>query len=342
MFGALLAVAILVAAGMVALRLTDNEDGADGAWNTVVSLDQRSGEIVLLDGDGEEIEQDATFSVGSIDGVGAARGTFVLARTGDGWAALDITSGDDTPLGDPAGEGSGNIDVRWAHESEPVAVVSDTRFANAFLTNAVTGEQIDVGAEAGLERPLINGAIVFSTADAEVFGLTEVGSDPLATTLLVGFDREAVTLQGSLIGLDDDGAAVLEQSTSLNRLVFHDLDGERQSEVDVPQLVHASLSREGAITMVEEDGTLVRATRGSEELEELAEVDIGDGELELAVRFGDRLVLTTDEDEIVVVDDDGQELFHQRGALDVRSFGEFLGNARLPSGCVIVRAVDDT
>ena len=328
---------VLVAAGVVALRLTDDEEASEGSWDTIVSLDPLSGEIVLLDPDGEMIETDTEISGEGIDGTGETRGSFLLARKDDGWAVLDVARGKQTALSNP-GEGSGNVTVRWAHEQEPFVVTADSRVASAVLTDAETGDEIDVGAAAGSERPLIAGDTVLSTADAEVFGFTDQGqSTPQA--ILVGFDRETVTLPGSLVGLDDEGAAVFARSRRSSRIEFYDLDGEAAGDVDLPEsVIHASGAGDGSVIVIDDQSEMHRVTRGGE-LEVLATVNLGGAQPELAMRFGDRLVLSAD-DVVVVVDDDGNELLRQRGRLDSRSYGRASPNPRLAPGCLIVHGAD--
>ncbi len=330
--GLLLVIALAVAGFVLFRSLRSSDDEANGSFNRIVTVDDDA--VTILDAVGEV--------VGEVDVPDQPRFLAVadryLALGGDaGVSILDVDTAEVTETG-----AESNDRVRWIEGNRPVLATFPSQGGALRITRADDGKEIDVVDElAALDgdldpRSLIGDALI-ANDDGDVFAV-RVPDGRASTTVLFGFDRDTLTLPGSVVALTEDQAVVFEQrDDDRGRLSFYDLDGEVREQFSGVSAPSVSPVVDGdAITFADRSGQILRASPDRDDVEELDAVDAGSAKIERQYRIGDQLVFQTDAPSLVVHDADGTEVGTIDGTLDLGALTASGGAISAPRECLIV------
>jgi len=331
--GLLLVIALAVGGFVLFRSLRSSDDETSGSFNRIVTAGDDD-VVTILDADGEV--------VGEVDVPDQQRFLAVadryLALGGDaGVSILDVDTADVTETG-----AESNDRLRWIEGDRPVLATFPSQGGALRLTRADDGEEIDVVDElAALDgdfdpRSLLGDALVANDG-GDVFAVG-VPDGRVSTTVLFGFDRDTLTLPGSVVALTEDQAVVFEpRGDDRGRLSFYDLDGEVREQFSGVSAPAVSPVVDGdTITFADRSGRILRASPDGDDVEELDAVDVGRAEIERQYRIGDRLLFQTDAPTLVVHDADGAEVGRIDGTLEIRSLLGAGGGISAPRECLIV------
>ncbi|MEJ7562422.1 MAG: hypothetical protein WKF45_07850 [Ilumatobacteraceae bacterium] len=330
--GLVLAIALAFGGFVLFRTLRSQDDEPSGSFNRIVTVDDDV--VTILDADGEVIEE---VDVPEQPLLQAMAGRY-LALGGDaGVSILDVDTADVTETG-----AESNDRLRWIEGDRPVLATFPSRGGALRLTRADDGEEIDVVDElAALDgdfdpRSLLGDALVANDG-GDVFAVG-VPDGRVSTTVLFGFDRNTLTLPGSVVALTGDQAVVFEpRGDDRGRLSFYDLDGEVREQFSGVSAPAVSPVVDGdTITFADRSGRILRASPDGDDVEELDAVDVGRAEIERQYRIGDRLLFQTDAPTLVVHDADGAEVGTVDGTLDLGALTASGGGISASRECLIM------
>lgn len=334
--GAVLVVALLVAGFLVYRAVRPDADGGDATFNRVVTLDVERGVVQVRDADGDELDDHRAQGGQRLF---PANGRFVPV-IGDEVSIVDIDSGERT-----ATDARDDDRLRWFGEDEPVLASYSAQGGDLLLTQAATGEKIDVADELDTDG-LVIGDALFADADGEVFAISDAGSGPETTSVVVGFGRETIrttSARGGVGAITDDQFVVFEHTgEGRGKLTFRSLDGgEQVATLDgVAAPVTSPLVDGNTITYLDGDGRLWRVSAGADEPDRIGAIELQGASLERPIALVDVIVAHTDAGELVVVDSEANEIGRVDGSLEPRSLGAAGFGPFTKRECLIVETGD--
>jgi hypothetical protein len=291
------ALAVLAVAAVVVLTVTGGDDDGDGTaaspgWNTIVEVNRASGDLVVLDADGEELA--------TIDGEGRVTEVHArndrLALVGAGQVVLRGLD----PETDPtvvALDRATSI-VRHPSNRSLTLVAAPDIGGEIVIVDGETGSVIELGASAGQTSPLLlpeslrldRSGSRFAVGDGRNFQTIMIDADP---------EVEPGFFPGVPMAV---GAELVVTSTTVGRtaeLGFFDVDGERLGLVTTDPPVGGVLEDDHFV-YVTDDGTLFVASAADSSPTEIATLDIGDVTEVYAVFDGARLIVSSSSRHVVV------------------------------------------
>lgn len=295
---ALLAViAVAAIAVMVVSSGDDDQDVAiEPGWDTLVEIVRATGEVIVLDGDGDEIER--------LDGAGRVTDVHVrddrLALVGADQVVLRGLDPDDEPVAIEIEPGA-SVVRHLSNRSFTLFVTPDVG-GEIVVIDGTDGSVTRIGSRAGQNQPLLLAETLRTDRDATRFA---VGDGRNFQTILVDVDPdvEPTFFPGVPMAVGDD---LVVTSTNVGRsaeLGFFDADGERRALVPTERPVAGVL--DGArFVYVTEDGILLEASPTESEPTELADLGLR-GIDRVSPAFDGRRLIVTGTRQIVVVDLDG-------------------------------------
>ncbi|MEJ7560930.1 MAG: hypothetical protein WKF45_00210 [Ilumatobacteraceae bacterium] len=314
--GAVVALALAIAAGVVAVRVIGGGEGGDdgdvATWNAIAVRDDEA--ITIVDAAGEELDTiDAPVGIGATE----VSGRFLLASGDGGMLFVDTASGDTTEV-----EVSDEFDAAQflAAGSSTFALGSNNGGALRII-DPVAGVDVDITTLAGWSSD----ALILPQAARIDSGNEVVGVDDLraqqAVFFEIGDDPAPHLVDGRLIDLRHGAALGLEPEEGRAELTFYDSDGESTGSVAMAPPVGGVLTADATALVVDREGTLVELTAGNDEPRTIAELDVEPSSA-MFVTASDRIVLVVpgaedDNDEVVVVNYEGEEILSASGALDL-------------------------
>ncbi len=332
--GLVLVIALAVGGFVLFRTLRSQDEEPNDSFNRIVTVDDDA--VTILDAEGEV--------VGEVDVPGqplflAVAGRYVALGGDTGVSILDVDAAEVTETGAESDDR-----VRWIEGNRPVLATFPTQGGALRITRADDGEEIDVVEElAALDgdfdpRSLLGDALVANDG-GDVFAVG-VPDGRVSTTVLFGFDRDTLTLPGSVVALTDDQVVVFEQrDDDRGRLSFYDLDGEARQQFSGVSAPSVSPVVDGdAITFADQAGQILRASPDSDDVEELGAVDAGRAEIEGQYRIGDQLVFQTDTPALVLHGADGAEVGSIDGTIDIRIYSAAGGGISAARECLILTA----
>ena len=298
-------VAFAVIAYTVVRSDGDSTGGGGGAWDEIALVDRTSGDVVVVDGDGEVVSTaEGLGRVAEVHSVGdrmALIGTDQIVLDGnDEQTAIPIDRTDTvTPIRTP-----GTLHL----------IIGDANGGDVIIVDVATGEQLDVGALAEQAEPQIfANALMFAetvrwSADATSFAVADASS---FQTIVVRSGSTDVAFFGSQpVALSDD--RVVTSQTIGGQADIELLDYQRDSKARVPTPIPAGgLMIDDDLLMVSIDGGVYRVTGGATEAERIGRVAVPAGGTVAAVQptaNGDRLVVTGPAFQ-AVIDLEGRTIF---------------------------------
>ena len=266
----------------------DSPGGERGGWNEIALVDPTSGDVVVVDGEGEVVSAgEGSGRVSEVYAVGnrtALVGTSQIVLVGDGeQTAIPIDRTDTvTPIRTP-----GTLHL----------IVGATSGGDVVIVDVISGEQLDIGALAAQAEPQIfANSLMFAetvrwSADATSFAVADASS---FQTLVVQSGSTDVAFFGSQpVALSDE--LVVTSQTIGGQADIELLDYERDSKARVPTPIPAGGMMVGdALLMVGIDGGVYRIEAGATEAERLGQVAVPSGGTVTSVRptfDGERLLV---------------------------------------------------
>lgn len=303
-------VALVAAAIWWSQRGSADADTADGpAWNAIAEVNPSSGAIRIVDTNGEET---ATVPAsGRVTDVFADGGR--LALVGEGQLAFAEAGG-----GDPnVVVVDFNLDVARL-PSDPAFVLAGAPSAggNLVLVDAARGTTFDVGALASMRNPLIFPDSIRSDPDGDAWA---VGDSRDFQTVVIRADRDdAAFYPGAPLAIGGDLVATSQNVGSSAEIGLFDAAGERVASFTSARPAGGVIS-DGRLVFVTVDGTVLAASEGDDEAEELGALTLPAADAVhtvSAVRDGTRLVVAGDRFQ-AAIDLDGDVLFQTTFADDI-------------------------
>lgn len=256
----------------------DSPGGRTGSWDEIALVDRTSGDVVVVDGDGEVVRAgDGLGRVTEVHAIGdrtALVGTSQIVLDGnDEQTTIPIDRTDTiTPIRTP-----GTLHL----------IVGEANGGDVVIVDVATGEQLDVGALAAQAEPQIFAdSLMFAetvrwSADATSFAVADASS---FQTIVVESGSTDVAFFGSQpVALSDE--IVATSQTIGGQADIELLDYDRDSKARVPTPIPAGgVMIDGALLMVGIDGGVYRVEDGATEAERLGQVAVPSGGTVTSVR----------------------------------------------------------
>lgn len=313
--GAVVALALAIAAGVVAVRVIGgDEGGGDGdvaTWNAIAVRDDET--ITIVDAAGEELDTiDAPVGIGATE----VSGRFLLASGDGGMLFVDTASGDTTAV-----EVSDEFDTaRFLAPGSSTFALGSNNGGALRIVDPIAGADVDITTLSGWSSDaLILAQAARIDSDNEVVGVDDLRAQQ-AVFFEIGKDPEPRLIDGRLIDLRHGAALGLEPEEGRAELTFYDSAGEATGSVRMAPPVGAVLTSDDTALVVDRAGTLVELTAADAEPRAIAELEFEPSSA-VFVTASDRIVLVVpgaeDDDEVVVVDYEGVEILSASGTLDL-------------------------
>ncbi len=298
-------VAFAVVAWTVVRGDDDPESGGSGSWDEIALVDRTSGDVVVVDGDGETVR--------TSDGLGRVNEVYTIGeRTALVGSDQIVLDGDDEQTAIPIDRTDTVTPIRTPGTLH--LIVGDANGGDVAIIDVTSGEQLDVGALAAQAEPQIFAdALMFAetvrwSADASSFAVADASS---FQTIVVQSGSTDVAFFGSQpVALSDE--IVVTSQTIGGQADIELLDYERDSKARVPTPIPAGGVMAGDdLLMVSIDGGVYRVGAGSTEAEELDQIAVPSGDTVTWVRptfDGERLVVSGTAFQ-AVIDLDGDTVF---------------------------------
>lgn len=290
---------LIVAAVAVVMVLGNDDDpdvSIDPGWNAIVEVSRTSGEVIVLDDDGDEIAR--------IDGDGRVTDVHVrndrLALVSPDRVLLRGLDPDDDPTTveiDPAA-----TVVRHPSNRSFTLLVTPDVGGEIVVIDGTDGTTTEIGARAGQSAPLLLAETLLADRDATRFAVGD-GRNFQTIVVDIDLDVEPTFFPGIPMAVGDD---LVVTSTNVGRsaeLGFFDADGERRALVPTERPVAGVLDT-NRFVYVTEEGRVMEASPGESEPDELAALDMWSIDHVHPTLDGRRLVVIGG-GRLVVVDLDG-------------------------------------
>lgn len=303
---AMMAVVAFAVIGYTVVRGDDDSPGGgSGSWDEIALVDRTSGDMVVVDGDGEVVNTvEGLGRVTDVHAIGnrtALVGTTQIVLGGDGeQTAIPIDRTDTvTPIRTP-----GTLHM----------IIGDANGGDVIIVDVSTGEQLDVGELAEQAQPQIfTNALMFAetvrwSADATSFAVADASS--FQTVVVKSGSTEVAFFGSQPVALSAERVATSQ--TIGGQADIELLDYERDSKVRVPTPIPAGgVMVDDDLLMVSIDGGVYRIEGGATEAERLGQVAVPSGGTVASVRptfDGGRLVVAGPAFQ-AVIDLEGRTIF---------------------------------
>lgn len=290
--GAVVGGVVVIAAGalVVAQVIGDDDDGGSAVsgavtaeWNTVVLVDERTDELVLLADDGEEVDR---FSTG-VRGPSEAEVSdqWLMVRNDERVAVVDLDGGDDVtefefedgtaPLSRPSG-------------SAQTLAATGADGDRLVLLHGPSGEVLDTAELAGVAGARYDLGLSRADPSGRRVLVTDVGN---FQSVLLSFDSDEPTFFPGLALAVDRNVVVTTQNVGSDATIsVFDHDGEPITSARTAA-VRAAMLGDGGVVLVSVDGEVLTLPFGADEADPGGTMAIGtitDGNVSVD---GDRLIV---------------------------------------------------
>src|SRR6056297_1320160 len=293
-------VAVFAAAGLVVANLvgtgadTSTDGSASVEWNRVVTVNERTGVLVVADGDGEELARRRP-GLRNITDIGVVDATAVLGT--DGMATV-IDLSDDSVEPESVTVGAGGI--TGPSGSALTMLVPATATSRGLIVHGSSGDQLDTDAFA----PVAGARYEFGAARSDPSGrhvlVTDSGN---FQSVLFSFDRTAPSFfPGLALAVDGDSVVTAQNVGNDATVSVFDHAGAQLGSARTPS-VRAAILTGDTVRLVTVDGRIVDLDIGTGDTSDGAQLDIGtvtEGHVGTA---GDRLIVVGSAGTAIVADD---------------------------------------
>ncbi len=300
---AVLATASIVVGQLIGSGSTDTTSGAIGTdWNRIVSVDSRTGRVIVDDENGEEVARIES-GVRTPSSSAVVDSTLVIAGPTDvAVVTIDSESIDEFDVG------AESIVRPTGSALTLLAPGSDGR--RAVIVHGPSGDTIDTDAFA----PVVGARYEFASARSSASGrdvlVTDSGN---FQSVLFSFDRDEPSFFPGLALAVDADIVVTAQNVGTDATVnVFDHAGEPVTTGRTSS-VRAGMIAEAGVVLVTVDGAVVTMSTSSGETSDVSQLDIGTIESGTVSTAGDRLIVTgatgtaiVDGDGVVIASFDAQ------------------------------------
>jgi hypothetical protein len=308
-------VAAIAGGAILVGSLIGGDDGApsngaaDVEWNTIVLLDERSGQLIVANEAGEELERFASGVSRPTDAM--AIGSAVMATSAEAAAVVDLR--DESSQGIEGDFGSTGVVMPAGTASTMLTATADA--SRAVIAHGPSGDVLDTETFA----PIAGARYDVGTAIA-----APAGRDVLVTdsgnfqTVLLSFDRDAPSyFPGRALAVGDDLVVTTQNVGSEANITVFDHDGTSVTDARAPS-VRAGMITGGDVLLVTVDGEILELTVSNGTTSAIDSLAIGTVETGFVTPGGDRLVVVGSTG-TSIVDADGSVLatFPSAAPLDV-------------------------
>jgi|GEM_PF-562471 len=297
-------VAVFAAAGLVVANLvgtgadTSTDGSASVEWNRVVTVNERTGVLVVAEGDGGEAARRRS-GLRDITDVAVVDDTAAISADGVA-TVIDLAASDDSADPEPVTVGADGI--TRPSGSALTMLVPATATSRGLIVHGSSGDQLDTDAFA----PVAGARYEFGAARSDPSGrhvlVTDSGN---FQSVLFSFDRDEPSFFPGLALAVDGNSVVTAQNVGNEATVsVFDHAGELLGSARTPS-VRAAVLTGDTVRLVTVDGRIVEL--------DIETGDTGDGEqLEIGTvteghvgTAGDRLVVVGSDGTAIVADDGG-------------------------------------
>lgn len=279
---AVLATASIVVGQLIGSGGEEPESGAISTdWNRIVLIDDRSGRVIVDDGNGEELFR-LESGVRAPAASAIVDSALVVAGT-DMVAVIDISNEtvDEFELGADTVVGSAG--------SARTLIAPQPDRGRALLVHGSSSDVIDTDTFAPVVGARYEFADSLSSASGRDVLVTDSGN---FQSVLFSFDRnEPSFFPGLALAVDSDLVVTAQNIGNDATVNVFDHSGEQISTGRTPS-VRAGMISDSRVVLVTVDGTIVTMSSSNGEASEGAQLDIGTIESGDITTSGDRLVIT--------------------------------------------------
>lgn len=290
---AVIAIASIVVGQLIGSGATSTGSGAiDAEWNQIVIIDDRTGNVILDDGTGEE--------QGRIEsGLQNVTDAAVINST------AVVTSADAVAIVDIGTESVERFDIGADRIVEPagsaltmVAAASDG--SRAVLAHGPSGDVIDTATVEGV----VGARYEFAEARTDPSGrdilVTDSGN---FQSVLFSFDRDTASFfPGLALAVDDTRVVTAQNVGNAATINVFDHDGGSLATGTAPS-VRAGMISDAGIVLIAADGRVITMSDSTGDTTEGAQLDIGTVDSGDVTTNGDRLVISGSTGTAIVAND---------------------------------------
>lgn len=322
-----------IAVGVGSLIDGDESSSPSGAatsdWNAIALVDDRTGQVIVVDEAGDEQARFAS-------GVRQPTDTAAVSAT------MVVTSESGAAVVDLAGETSEAIDlvpsalgVVVPNGSAVTMIVGSASGDRAVLVDGPTGDVIDTATSAPIAGAQYDVAAAIAAPGGREVLVTDAGN---FQTVLFSFDRsEPSYLPGRALAVDDELVVTTQNVGTESSISVFDHDGASVSEARTAS-VRAAMIAGSRVILVTLDGDLLALDTGSGDVSSLDTVGVAPVQSASVATSGDRLIVVG-AGGTAIVDTDGAILTELPGAVPIATGpNEF---ATVTSACVVTTEATD-
>ncbi|MEM1331877.1 MAG: hypothetical protein AAGG08_00340 [Actinomycetota bacterium] len=331
------AVAILIVSVIVIGRAFGDDDGGstaaaiDANWNTVVTL--TNDEILLIDPESGDVVGRYPATSELLDDQSLVHEQMLVTMTDFGRISIiDLVDGS-------IRRGQAGVDETMlrSRENRGIALIGPDVGGDLTVIDIAARTVLSVGDVAGLDSPLM---FANATRVNEAGTHVAVSDGRSFQTIIVDLAESAATpIAGQIVGINDSRVVTAQRAGASTELEFYDLTGERLGSVDLPTPLASMLTPRGEVVAVDETGSIRLASpdgvndvgsltspspEGADTDEDPTTVGATDG---VDAVGGTRLLVTTTDAQVAVVDDRGEQLSTIEPPVDVITWSTRCVNA---------------
>lgn len=294
---AVFAAGALVVTNLIGSGADSTTDGSASAdWNRVVTLDDRTGTLVILDDEGEQLGRR---DVGIRDATDLAVVDSTAVSGADGEATVvDLGADDDDPAPEPVAVGASGI--TRPSGSALTMITPATAAGRGLIVHGPSGERLDTDTFA----PVAGARYELGAARSDPSGrhllVTDSGN---FQSVLFSFDREEPSyFPGLALAVDGDAVVTAQNVGNDATVSVFDHTEESLGSARTPS-VRAALLTDDSVRLVTVEGRILDLDIDSGDTEEGEELGIGTVTQGHVGTAGDRLVVVGSDGTAVVADD---------------------------------------
>ena len=308
------AVVVIGAGAIVVGQVVGDDDGNGGGgggavaaeWNTIVLVDERTDELVLLADDGDEIDRLNTGVRAPVEAEVSDR--WLMVRNDERVGIVDLAGGDDAVVDAEFDEGTAPL--ARPSGSANTLLASGIDADRLLLLHGPSGDVLDTEESADVTGARYDVALTRTDPSGRNVLVSDIGN---FQSVLLSFDRDDPTFFPGLPLAVDDDAVVTTQNVGADATIsVFDHDGEPVTSART-SAVRAAMLVDGGVVLISVTGEIMTLQFGDDEADVGGTMSIGtitDGNVSVN---GDRLIVDGD-DGVGLVDDEATIVEQLAGA----------------------------
>ncbi len=255
---------------------------ADVDWNTVVLVDERSGQLIVANEVGEEMERFASGVTAPTDALAVGSTVFVTAA--DAAAVVDL----DDETGQVVEDDFGSSGVVMPAGTALTMLTTTADAGRAVLAHGPTGDVLDTETFAPIAGARYDVAGSISSPTGRDVLVTDSGN---FQSVLLSFDRDAPSyFPGRALAIDADLVVTTQNVGSEANITVFDQEGASVTDARAPS-VRAAMIAGDNVLLVTVDGEILELTTSNGTTSTVDAMAIGTVETGYVTPTGDRLIV---------------------------------------------------